>query len=87
MNPLSDPLSFRGELITTAETRIKQPFDWPDVAISAGRVGKISTGLVGSSLFDYSRECPIMFNDNQPHANTPVAIPWENLEIYDDPSS
>lgn len=49
--------------------------------IAAGSVGIVEEGPYCSGIFDYTRECPVQFEVNDPMIPKTLGIPWELLEF------
>jgi len=51
--------------------------------IPADSVGEVQEGPYCSGVFDYTRECPVQFDINDPMVPKTLGVPWELLEFVD----
>lgn len=87
MKPMSE-VPFGRRVVATRPVELKRDFGMPSKVVPAGSYGRVDTGRVGTSIFLFEKECPVMFDNWVELRLAEVeGIPWDFLELADSPSS
>lgn len=87
MRPMEE-VPFGRRVQVTTPVVLPRDFGLPHKTVPAGSCGVVDTGRVGTSIFLFEQECPVMFDNWVELRLAEVeGIPWEFLEFAESPSS